>query len=254
MNNQLIINKLTSAKQGQIGEKLFEEYLNLKKIKYLKLHKNGADFEVENIGRVDLKTRNCLRKNSGDKVTKFRHKLPDVKYIYLSFWSDKITFTLDSEGILSYFDELSWDDFSSIYSDFDIPLLNELSKSEINNFKNQIKEWVLNNWKLRVKVISRSGRKAQDNFEKNGWGANNFYTKPSARSKYDLVVLLYFDQKLIYKIHSYPINIIDNIQWYAKDKGPNLEGIMIFDPKVLNKSMVFESLDQFKSEFKFRFK
>ncbi len=35
MNNQLIINKLTSAKQGQIGENLFEEYLNLKKLNIL---------------------------------------------------------------------------------------------------------------------------------------------------------------------------------------------------------------------------
>jgi len=73
------------------------------------------------------------------------------------------------------------------------------------------------------------------------------------RDRVDVVVLLYLDGTDVYRVLAYPTGLVDSIDWYPKNKGPNLQGIMIFDPRKLPKEFVFKSIDQFKRQFAKRF-
>ena len=169
--------------------------------------------------------------------------------MYLQLFLDKLVICIDKNSKNERYGELTWTDCVSIMSDFEFIRRAQKPTSYVDKMKREIAGWVKNEWGLHARVISRSGKKAQDSFENNGWGPNNFYTTLNQRKNYDLTILLYFEVGEIYKILAYPMGLIDEIKWRSKDKGPNLQKVMIFDPRELNGKFVFSTFGEFKDEY-----
>jgi hypothetical protein len=243
------ISVATAAQLGKFGENLFEKYLNSKAIDYKRVHQRGIDFVVDGIGDLDLKTKKYLEIKNNGKVNRYRFKLDGVKYGYLQLFSDKIIIYLDSNGLVSHFGEIKWTECVQMMCDFEFRKNSQKPSSFATAKKKEICNWIKSQWGLDARIISRSGKKAQDSFEDNGWGPNNFYSGVSGRKKYDATVLIYFDEGDIYKIFAYATTLIDEINWFSKDKGPNPQGIMIFNPRNLNNKFIFSSLDDFKENY-----
>lgn len=241
----------TSAEHGKFGEMIYEKYLTLHNINYRRVHAGGIDFEVDQLGSVDLKTRKILSKKN-QNIIKYKNKLKNVNYVYLILYPDNMKLLLEKNDTLTEMDELRWENYESVIANFHVKEREEIKSNEIDKVKKTLKDWIKLNWDLNAKVISRTGRAAQDAFEKNGWGPNNFYTD-KAHEKFKIVVLLYFDKSAIYKIFAYPLTHSHLIDWIPKNKGPNLGGIIIFDPRQLKEIFIFDSIEQLKKEFMSRF-
>lgn len=241
--------KLTTAAQlGSFGELLLERCLAKKGVRVKKVHRNGVDFLVDGVGSVDLKTQKKLNSNYDGTLRKYRHQLYGVTYWYIQFCKDKIVLLAEEDG-LKILEEMDWQRCSELVGEFDFKRRNEWVDVDAAKLKGEIKEWLHREWGLDARVVSRTGKKAQDSFESNGWGPNNFYTLGKSREKFNLVALLYIEQGSVYKLFAYPMDLIDEIAWFPKNKGPNQNGIMIFDPRVLNSKFIFRSIEEFKSEY-----
>ena len=246
------ISSATSAQLGKFGEHLFEKYLISKEIDYKKIHQRGVDFFVDGIGDLDLKTKKYLKLKDNGDINNYKFKINGVSYGYLQLFSDKVLIYLDKNGSISRFGEISWRECIQMMGEFEFAKQSQKSPSILIAKKKEIFNWIKNQWNLNARVISRSGRKAQDSFENNGWGPNNFHTSPKSKKKYDLTVLLYFEEGDIYKIYAYPAGLMNEIDWFSKNKGPNPQGIIIFDPRNLNKRFIFSSLEDFKKDYLIR--
>lgn len=243
------ISVATAAQLGKFGENLFEKYLTSRGIDFKRVHKRGVDFFIDGIGNLDLKTKNYLEVKDNGEINRYRFKINGITYGYLQLFSDKIIIYLDSNGLISRFGELEWSECAQMMCDFEFGKNSKNFSSFVSAKKKEIFSWIKGEWGLDARVISRSGKKVQDSFENNGWGPNNFYIGASGRKKYDLTVLVYFEEGEIYKIFAYATGLMDEIDWFSKDKGPNPQGIMIFDPRSLNDKFVFSGLDDFKENY-----
>ena len=244
-----LLNCATSAKLGQYGEHLLEKILHSIGLDFKRIHKGGVDFEIKGYGSVDLKTKNCLSKFASNHFQAFPYKISNVTYFYMNLYDDKVCVYVDDNKSISTFAEVSWSQCIDFLPDFFFEKRSELNSNSISQIKKDVKNWVLNEWGLTARVISRAGRKAQDSFEKNGWGPNNFYSNEKQKKLTQLTILIYFDGEDIYKIFAYPVGLSDEIDWFPKDKGPNKQGVMIFDPRDLNEKFKFSSIYEFKNSY-----
>jgi hypothetical protein len=241
--------KLTTVAQlGSFGEHLLERCLAKKGIRVKKVHRNGVDFLVDGVGSVDLKTQKNLNSNYDGKIMKYRYQLDGVIYWYMQLCMDKVVLLVEEDG-LKILEEIDWQRCSELVSQFHFKRRNQGVDVDAAKLKGEIKEWVYREWGLDARVVSRRGKKAQDSFENNGWGPNNFYTQEKSRQKFNLVLCLYIEQGNVYKLFAYPMDLIDEIAWLPKNKGPNQNRIMIFDPRVLNSRFIFRSVEEFKDEY-----
>jgi len=245
------------SRTGQFGEKLFEYLIEMKGNKIQSVHKEGADFYVQGIGRVDVKSKVKLNESHGSRYTRISKKIPDTSYCYVLFWEDIVEVQLiDDVNSYNNFNQLvSWKNALECWA---LKIKHKKSAQADNTekvklIKNDLIVWIKDNWGLQGKVIYRQGREAQQNMSKGGWGPESFYEKTDSKSLPDLKILLYFDGPDVYEVNAYPITRLSNIKWVDSPKGPNKKGIMTFKPYELDLIYKFDTVAQFKKEFLVRF-
>ena len=246
-----------TSRIGQFGEKLFKYLIEEMDIKIDSVHKEGTDFFVNGIGRVDVKAKVRLDDSLGSSYPRISKKLPNTSYCYVLFWGNMIEIQLiDDVNPMNNFNKLvSWDIAFDCWT-AKIKHKKSTLAGNTEKVKSTLKElicWVKDNWGLRAKIIYRQGRQSQDNMSKSGWGPESFYENPNSISLPDLKILLYFDGPEIYEINAYPISHLSNIRWFDSPKGPNKKGIMTFKPYELDPVYKFDTVKQFKQDFLNRF-
>jgi len=246
-----------TSRSGQFGEKLFAFIVEEMGLKINSVHKEGADFLVEKIGRVDVKAKVKLDETLGSSYARVTKKLPKTSYCYVLFWSDLIEIELinDSNPANNFNQLVGWEKAFDCWSTkiTHIKPVQADHTEKVKSIQKGLITWIEDIWGLKAKIIYRQGRAAQENMSKSGWGPESFYEKPNSKTLPDLKILLYFDGPNVYEVNAYPLSHFGNIRWYQSPKGPNKEGIMTFKPNELDPIYKFESIEQFKKEFLKRF-
>ena len=248
------------AKRGALAESLFAQIMKDRGFAIKSMHKEDADFFITNIGRIDVKSRRKLKITKSKSINRVPKNLEigDTIYTYFIFWDECVE--VRSENLraivpeisctLSYLEILQYSQgkfFEEVLS-----LITEVQDS-INSQKDDLKNWLLKNYKLHAKVIYRQGKKTQDEWDRRGWGPDNFYRSEEDIKKYDIIVLMYFSGDKNYKVFSYPTSEFKKINWDLKRIGSNLKKIHTFDPKILNSRYQFDTVTHFKKDFLNRF-
>jgi hypothetical protein len=248
------------AKRGALAEGLFAQIIKDRGLAIKSMHKEDADFFISNIGRIDVKSRqklNVVKSKSINRVPK-NLEISETIYSYFIFWDEcvevrseklraivpEISCTLSYSEILEYCQGKFFEEVLSLITKV---------QDSINNQKNDLKKWLLNNYNLNAKVIYRQGKKTQDEWNKRGWGPDNFHRSAKEIKKYDITVLMYFSGDKNYKVFAYPTSEFTKIKWDLKRIGSNLKKIYTFDPKILNSRYQFENEENFKHEAIARF-
>ena len=246
-----------NSRRGQFGEKIFEYFIKETGKKIDSLHKEGADFLVEGIGRVDVKAKVRLNHVLGSRYPRIYRKIPNTSYCYVLFWGDAVEIQLidDANPSNNFNKVVGWENAYKCWATkikYKKPA--QLYNTEIVKLtRKDLVVWVEDNWGLKAKIIYRQGREAQENMSKGGWGPESFYEKLTTKSLPDLKILLYFDGSEVYEVDAYPISHHEKIKWFESPKGPNKKGIFTFKPKELNPIYKFDSVTQFKEDFLGRF-
>ncbi len=239
---------------GKFGENLYSFTLSKLNVKHEKMHQDGADFMVENLGRLDVKTRGL-----GKKTAKIKKRLPNTFYAFVHLNVNKIDLEIEDDQGRRVGDVvcITWSDALECWNA--TPRVIQKAKSQFREaIKHQqldLESWIRTNWNLKAKSIYRHGRKNQDGMSKSGWGPETFYESSVTKRKLDIKILMYFDGSEVYEVMAYPIRLRDEIDWKISPKGPakKLNGIYSFHPLKIDKKFVFENVEQFKATFQSRF-
>jgi len=246
-----------TSRKGQFGEKVFQLLIEERGLQICSLHKEGADFFVNGIGRVDVKAKARTMLPDGSTFPKVSKKLPNTNYCYVIFWKNKVQIELlhEFDNSLSFLSFITWEKTLRWWSESTLRLKPSQADhtSKIKETQIKLEEWVLKKWNLKAKVIYRQGKENQDGMNKSGWGPESFYEKLETKRGVDIKILLYFDGPTVYEVCAYPINFRDQICWKPSPKGPGKKGIYTFNPLELNPKFKFNSISHFKEEFINRF-
>jgi hypothetical protein len=251
------LNTCNTSRSGQFGEKLFEYLTEGMGVKIDPIHKEGADFIVEKIGRVDVKARVRLDESLGSSYSHVSKKIPKTSYCYVLFWKEMIEVQLidDAKPSNNFNKLVSWDNAFDCWNTkirYKKPA-QAVHTEKVKSTQKELVAWVKANWGLRAKIIYRQGREAQEKMSKSGWGPESFFEKADSKNLPDIKILLYFDGPDVYEVNAYPISNLSNILWLDSPKGPNKKGIMTFKPHELDPIYRFETINQFKQDFSNRF-
>ena len=251
-----------NTRYGTDGELILAEYLRDLGHSVAWVHAAGIDLSVDGDLNVDVKAHLALGKPatfSPPQVSP-RLRIEGVHYTRVVFLDDAIRIfdapfaeageeavIVDWEVACGY---LARSQRGEIPSRAD-PAGTRASQKQICK---ALAKWVSTTWRLRAYVIFRGNSLTQASMSRRGWGPESFYQDPAkAQGKFDVVVLIYFEESTPQSIYAYPLSRSDDIAWISKPVGPNRAGRMSFDPKLLDNRFVFSSLDNFKEEFPLRF-
>jgi len=183
-----------TSRSGQFGEKLFSYLIEEMGLGITSVHKEGADFFVEGVGRVDVKAKVRLNELHGSGYPRISKRLPSTSYCYVLFWRDIIEVQLcDEINPSNNFNRLvSWDKALECW----VAKVGHKKQVQTDNSKkvkatkDELRTWIKSNWGLKGGIIYRQGREAQDNMSKSGWGPESFHEKPETKIPSVLKVLL----------------------------------------------------------------
>ena len=250
-----LISQLRNASNprlGRFGEKIYRFHMENQGYSVQALHEQMADFLVQGLGRVDVKTKGI------EKTTvRLKRRIPNTCYCFVDLNEESINLEHeDSNGNLIRGREVvTWPQAYQYWMRLP-PLRIERAKTELKNLISsqifEIKSWIEANWSLRAAGIYREGRNTQESMVrgKNPWGPITFHEPPEARRKIDLKALIYFDSGQIYKLIAYPISNRSEIRWV---KGRTNPLSVSFDPLTIDPKFIFSNLLDFKLNFPKRF-
>lgn len=253
------LERATQPRIGKFAEYLFFDAVFPKYQSIQKKHKHGVDFQIAEIGPIDVKAVRKLDVPSGSRFSRYPtgKRVQGVTYSYLIFWKNEIelrterddvaipelTFPISQIDAQKLFDKYDWSPARMIHKMHD--------RQGMEKMKSSLATWIKTEWNFTARVIYRGDRMWNDDMAQRRWGADNFYQ--SEHKGVDLVVQLLVDGENVYEVQAYPVSAKDEISWKPKPVGANPTGIMGYDPQVLNKKFIFCSLDEFKSTFRKRF-
>lgn len=247
-----LLRKTTGAKLGSFGETIYRIFVSKKGHAIKSLHRRRADFSVQALGRVDVKT-----KGIGSKTRRIKVREPDTIYCFVDLFEEYITLTHEDASGRSVQPEesIEWNDALADWNDQEkFPLNSEKDDvdAEIKRQTDELKHWISENWQLKAAVVYREGPSTQESMEAGNepWGPNTFHESPKARRKIDVKVLAYFDRTQMYRLMAYPIRLREEVHW-TRDRASKEK--RSFDPKTIDPKFVFENLADFRLNFPKRF-
>jgi hypothetical protein len=241
----------TPPRLGRFGEKIYALFMQQQGHTIEGLHKEKADFKVQDLGRVDVKTRGF-----GSPTARTRLRVPNTIYCFVDLHASHIVLTHeDSAGrVIRPTETVDWEQALAYWNDLNYRLTSAKSelKERILLQTDELRRWIEEHWKLKAAVVYREGRATQESMTsgKNPWGPITFYEWPTAKRFIDLKVLAYFDGDSIYQIMAYPIDRREEIDW---KEGRTKKDTKSFDPKTIHPKFVFADIQTFKQDFPKRF-
>lgn len=245
------LTQATTPRLGRFGEKIYKHFMIGEGFQLEGLHKEKADFIVEGIGRVDVKT-----KGFGKRTAKTRNRISNTNYCFVSLHDTHIELEHEDEfaNEIRKPDRISWSVALDFWSSDEYRIISAKSdlKDAIKDYTQALKYWIEKNWQLKSAVVYREGRSTQESMTSgdNPWGPVTFYESPSAKRKIDIKVLVYFDRLDVWNVMAYPLALRDEIEWTISRTN---EKITSFNPHAIDRKFVFENVDHFKCEFINRF-
>ncbi len=245
------IRNASTPRLGKFGEKIYASHMQAEGYRLSALHEQKADFLVEGIGRVDVKTRGL-----GKTTARTRQRVAKTWYCFVDLMEDGIHFVHEDEGGAEVppAGVIAWQQALEYLERTDYVFSS--GKSELKEFIHGqlegLKLWISVHWMKSAAIIYREGRSTQQSMAngKNPWGPVTFHEPPHARRTVDLKVLLYFDGPEIYEVFAYPISRRSEINWIPSRTN---DRAVSFDPATLDTKFKFNSLEEFKSSFLERF-
>lgn len=249
-----------NTRYGAFGEKIFAHYM-WKSHSVRSLHKHGADFLVDGVDRVDVKTSLMLNKRSGASFVKVSkgQQIPGTDYAYVLLLSDVVALYLAKNlAVPTHKVDISWNEALAIFNSDNTKILPARDITAEKIFAkitvDDLTQWLKDKLDKKAKFVIRHNKKTQDSMARNGWGPEAFYHDPvKNKGNVDLVVLIYFDGTLVYDLFAYPLFEHDKISFTCKQVGPNLAQRKTFSPHLLSNRYKFGSVAEFKKSVKKRF-
>lgn len=248
-----LVNDLKSAtapRLGRFGEKIYAQFMTERGHSVQSLHKDGADFVVSDLGRVDVKTKGFGKVRWGGL------RRSDTVYCYVDLSDDGVELTHQSSTgePIGKIAKLTWAEVCCLWGKDDYRLTSATSEAKVAILQRTraLKDWIRMQWGQKAAVIYRNGRRTQESMEGgvNPWGPVTFYEPLTAKRKIDIKVLMYFEGGDVYKVLAYPIDRRHEINWVV---GRAKEDSVSFDPGLIDEKFKFVSEDDFKINFKIRF-
>lgn len=240
---------------GAVGERVFAAWNIEQGRAVASVHKGGVDFRVDQIP-WDVKTRSAtLDQYSGARFNRVTRPRPGTHFAYLVLYRDCAMLYLDDE--VSCAATFTWKQLTG-YASRDISSLPKYEENTVGLDRRAVaknlKQWIFSEFTWRARIIYRSGMLVQDGMERGGWGADSFYLEEGNRSKYDLVVLLFFEDEEIYKIYAYPVSEIRSVDFKPRRMDKNASSArQSFDPRSLDPRFKFSGIKEFKATVLKRF-
>lgn len=245
------LKRSTAPRLGRFGEKIYAMAMIKQGYDIQTLHKEKADFFVQGLGRVDVKT-----KGFGRPSSRSLKRVPNTTYCFVDLHDEHIALSHeDAAGrTLQPTEFVTWDQAVADWNELNYRLASVKSDlaARILLQTSDLKDWIERNWRQRAAIVYREGRETQKSMTsgKKPWGPITFYEWPTAKRIIDLKVLAYFDGDKIYQIMAYPIRLREEIAW---THGRTKEGTMSFDPRTVPSKFVFSDVEDFKLNFPKRF-
>jgi hypothetical protein len=241
----------TTPRLGRFGEKLYKHFMVREGFQLQGLHKEKADFIVEQFGRVDVKT-----KGFNVKTPKLKNRVADTNYCFVELHDDHIKLDHEDEhgNTIRTSDKLSWANALEFWlaDEHRLTSANSALKAEILEQTRLLADQISINWGLKPAVIYREGRKTQESMTsgKSPWGPVTFYESPSSKRKIDIKVLLYFDKLDVWQVMAYPIALMREIDFHASRTNSS---VTTFNPHTIDKKFFFADVQDFQKNFLTRF-